>query len=127
MSASGLLELVHEIGSTGSVVHVTYVTCGGLLSNIFCLPTVSVDFYNFYRCFCRRGVIENHRKAAGLIEVQSSVLCDLQVKNVNCIMIWSSRAPSWVRLWGHRLLRAMNYPTDASLRSLLCDHWGLLH
>ena len=37
--------------------------------------------------FC--GVIQNNRKTAGLIHFQSSVLCDLQVKCIHCMKIWS--------------------------------------
>ena len=39
-------------------------------------------FHHFYLCFCRHGVKQKNRKAVGLMEFQSSVLCDLQVKFV---------------------------------------------
>ena len=60
-----------------------------LIEENFCLRIVSAEFHHFYLCFCRHGVKQNNRKAASLIEFQSSVLCDLQVKNVHCVKIWS--------------------------------------
>ena len=68
------------------------MTCGGISSNrTFGSELYLLDFHNFSYAFCRHGVTLNNRKAAGLGGFQSPVLCELQVKHVNCIKIWSVR------------------------------------
>ena len=56
------------------------MTCGGLVpKKNFCFRLVSVEFHTCHQCFCRDGVVQQHRKYASIVECQSSVLCDLQV------------------------------------------------
>ena len=66
------------------------VTCAGLASfKNFRLRILSARFHNFYQRILWHGVVQNNREAAGDIKCQSSALCDLQVKCVHCIEIWS--------------------------------------
>ena len=55
----------------------------------FLSPNSFLKFQNSHQCFWWHGVIQNNRNAAGLIIFQSSVLCDVQVKCVHCIKVWS--------------------------------------
>ena len=109
----------------------TSVTCGGLLSKSISASELSLfDVTSFTHSSCRHGVFQNNRKTA-LSQNLHPRFCDLQIKQMNCIKIWSFRV-----LVGHHLgcacemLSAMNYPMNASLRSgmlvLLCDHWCLV-
>ena len=55
-------------------VHVTSVTCGGLFSKRICLRIVSVELHASVGM-----VLQQHRKNVGIVECQSSVLCDRHV------------------------------------------------
>ena len=126
MTASGLSELISIYGCTGSS-SVPISACNPCGLRWFLLT-----FTFFTNAFCGHWLLTAEQSQnCRLKEFQFSVLCDLQVKYVDLhqdlVLLNACKALFWARLWGPRLLRAMNYPMDASLRKsmlvFLCDHW----
>ena len=94
-------------GCTRSFVRVTSVTYEDLLSNRISVSELfRLNFRNFYHSFCRHDVKQNNRRTAGSIEFQSSKMCDLQIKYINCIKLWSAWGDiaffgQWIIQWMH--------------------------
>ena len=92
-----------------------------------------MKFHYFYTCFCRYVLCRIIAKLPVSWNVNPQS-CPIFVKRCklhrDLVFLNSSRAPSWVRQWRHRLLRATNYPVDTALRRstlvFLCDHRRLL-